>query len=75
MSTAERMRVTGQIKQSRRGTIITTAENDVWVLEPTVGLQLPVSGAVVVEGFKIGFDRLEVNWASPVPPASEVQNR
>lgn len=75
MSTAERMRVTGQIKQSRRGTIISTAENSVWVLEPTEGVQLPSRGAVVVEGFKIGFDRLEVIWASEAPPELTARTR
>lgn len=64
MSTAERMRVTGKITQTKRGTIITTAQNSVWVLEPTSDIQLPTSGSIIVEGVKIGFDRLEVHWAS-----------
>jgi hypothetical protein len=75
MSTAERLRVTGHIKQSRRGTIITTADNSVWVLQPTEGVQLPSRGMVVVEGFKIGFDRLEVNWSSQIPSKLTARNR
>jgi hypothetical protein len=75
MTTAERLRVTGHIKQSWRGSIITTADNSVWVLQPTEGVQLPSRGMVVVEGFKIGFDRLEVNWASQAPSELTARNR
>lgn len=62
MTSAKRIRVSGQIKQSVRGIILTSGEDVVWVLEPTDDIQLPANGKVIVEGIKIGFDRLSVSW-------------
>jgi len=62
VSTGERIRVSGYIKQSRRGKILKTDDNMIWVIEVPENMEFPGSGSVIVEGIKIGFDRLRIDW-------------
>ncbi len=62
MSSGERIRVSGQVRQSRRGKIVKTDDNTIWVIEVPDDIEFPGSGSVIVEGTKIGFDRLRIDW-------------
>lgn len=65
MSSGDRIRVSGHVKQSRRGTIIKTHDGLVWALEADDVIDLPSQGNATVEGVKIGFDRIKVDWCQP----------
>jgi len=62
VNSGERIRVSGQVRQSRRGKIVKTDENMIWVIEVTEDIEFPGSGSVIVEGTKIGYDRLRIDW-------------
>jgi len=62
VSSGERIRVSGQVRQSRRGKIVKTDDNTIWVIEVPDDIEFPGSGSVIVEGTKIGFDRLRIDW-------------
>ncbi|HMT40867.1 hypothetical protein DXH95_08975 [Sphingorhabdus pulchriflava] len=54
--------MSGQVRQSRRGKIVKTDDNTIWVIEVPDDIEFPGSGSVIVEGTKIGFDRLRIDW-------------
>jgi hypothetical protein len=62
-----RIRLSGVIVQLARGAAITTHGGETWVIEPSDGLELPVSGKVVLEGVPSGLDRLMVDWVGQHP--------
>ena len=57
-----RKRVVGILSRGRRGLILTTNENDVWILERDESGDELVGNKVIVEGVVSGFDRLRVDW-------------
>ncbi len=62
MNSGERIRVSGQVKQSRRGKMVKTDDNMIWVIEVPEDMEFPGAGSVIAEGIKIGFDRLRIDW-------------
>jgi hypothetical protein len=62
-----RIRLSGVIVLLARGPAITTDGGETWIIEPSDGLELPVSGNVVLEGVPSGLDRLTVDWVGEHP--------
>ena len=57
-----RKRVVGILSQGQRGLILTTNEDEVWILERDESGDDLVGSKVIVEGVVTGFDRLRVDW-------------
>lgn len=55
--------MTGKRRNSKRGTLLVTANGDVWVLEDTEGSKLHSGSDLVVEGIQTGLDRLKLSGA------------
>jgi hypothetical protein len=59
---SSRKRVVGILSRGQRGLILTTNENDVWILERDESGDEHVGNKVIVEGVVSGFDRLRIDW-------------
>ncbi|NML94014.1 DUF5818 domain-containing protein [Novosphingobium olei] len=60
-----RIRVSGILSIGSRGLMLTTPENQIWIIE-TDDLRDASSGqSVVVEGTVAGLDRLRADWIGP----------
>lgn len=57
------MRLAGNLRKSRRGLLIETAEKKIWVLDFKDDVEIPRGPSVIIEGTQSGFDRLSVEWA------------
>lgn len=57
-----RKRVVGILSQGQRGLILTTNEDEIWILERDESGDDLVGSKVIVEGVVSGFDRLRVDW-------------
>ena len=55
-------RVVGILSHGQRGLILTTNEDEVWILERDESGDDLVGSKVIVEGVVTGFDRLRVDW-------------
>lgn len=59
-----RKRVVGILRHGQRGLILTTNEDEVWILERDESGDDLVGSKVIVEGVVTGFDRLRIDWIS-----------
>ncbi|GAY22990.1 hypothetical protein SFOMI_3552 [Sphingobium fuliginis] len=50
------------MSRGQRGLILTTNEDDVWILERNESGDEHVGNKVIVEGVVSGFDRLRIDW-------------
>ena len=57
-----RKRVVGILSHGQRGLLLTTNEDEVWILERDECGDDLVGSKVIVEGVVTGFDRLRVDW-------------
>jgi len=57
-----RKRVVGILSHGQRGLLLTTNEDEVWILERDGSGDDLVGSKVIVEGVVTGFDRLRVDW-------------
>ena len=57
-----RKRVVGILSHGQRGLLLTTNEDEVWILERDESGDDLVGSKVIVEGVVTGFDRLRVDW-------------
>lgn len=57
-----RKRVVGILSHGQRGLILTTNEDEIWILERDESGDDLVGSKVIVEGVVSGFDRLRVDW-------------
>mgnify|MGYP006313859677 FL=1 len=57
-----RKRVVGILSHGQRGLILTTNEDEIWILERDKSGDDLVGSKVIVEGVVTGFDRLRVDW-------------
>ena len=57
-----RKRVVGILSHGQRGLILTTNEDEIWILERDESGDDLVGSKVIVEGVVTGFDRLRVDW-------------
>ena len=62
-----RKRVKGILSRGQRGLILTTNQNEIWILEHDESADELVGSKVMVEGVVIGFDRLRVDWIGAPP--------
>lgn len=56
------MRVSGLLSRGRRGMILTTEDDNVWIVESEDPADEFVGAAVIVEGIVVGIDRLRADW-------------
>ena len=57
-----RKRVVGILSHGQRGLLLTTNEDEVWILERDESGDDLVGSKVIVDGVVTGFDRLRVDW-------------
>lgn len=57
-----RIRVSGLLSRGRRGMILTTKDDSVWIVESEGSTDDLVGSTVVVEGTIAGIDRLRADW-------------
>lgn len=57
-----RIRVSGMLSRGRRGMILTTQDDEVWIVECEDPTDELFSSTVVVEGTVVGIDRLRADW-------------
>lgn len=60
-----RIRVVGKLGRASRGLTLTTAENEIWVIETDQAHEEFHGLSVMVEGTVTGFDRLRADWLGP----------
>ena len=65
-----RMRVGGLLSRGRRGLILTTKAEEVWIVESEETPDDLVGSAVIVEGTLAGIDRLRADWIGAAPQAA-----
>ena len=59
---AGRIRVSGILSRGRRGMFLTTAADDVWIIEgDDVGEDF-IGSTVTVDGVAAGMDRIRADW-------------
>ena len=64
VSKPARIRLAGNLRKSRRGLLIETAEKKIWVLDFGADVEVPQTKSVIIEGTQAGFDRISVDWAA-----------
>ncbi len=64
VSRRARIRLAGNLRKSRRGLLIETAEKKIWVLDFGADVEVPKTKSVIIEGTQVGFDRISVDWAA-----------
>ncbi|MEQ1539284.1 MAG: DUF5818 domain-containing protein [Sphingorhabdus sp.] len=64
MSKPARIRLVGNLRKSRRGLLIETAEKKIWVLDFGADVEVPQTKSIIIEGTQAGFDRISVEWAA-----------
>ncbi|MCB4861333.1 DUF5818 domain-containing protein [Sphingobium sp. PNB] len=57
-----RIRVSGMLSRGRRGMILTTKSDEVWIVESEEVTDDLIGSNVTVEGVVAGMDRLRADW-------------
>lgn len=57
-----RIRVSGMLSRGRRGLILTTKSDEVWIVESEEVTDDLIGSNVTVEGVVAGMDRLRADW-------------
>ena len=57
-----RIRVSGMLSRGRRGMILTTNDDEVWIIESEEPVDGWVGMDVIVDGTVVGLDRLKADW-------------
>lgn len=57
-----RIRVSGMLSRGRRGMILTTKSDEVWIVESEEVTDDLIGSNVIVEGVVEGMDRLRADW-------------
>lgn len=62
-----RYRLEGLLLMADRGPVLQIDDGGVWALDLFPELRIHAGRRVLVEGIRTGFDRIDVEWLSPVP--------
>lgn len=65
-----RIRVSGRLSRGRRGLILTTKDDQLWIVESEHNADDLVGSAVIIDGIVAGMDRLRVDWIGAAPQAA-----
>ena len=57
-----RIRVSGMLSRGRRGMILTTNDDEVWIIESEESVDGLIGMDVIVDGTVVGLDRLKSDW-------------
>ena len=59
---SSRIRVSGMLSRGRRGIILTTKADEVWIVESEEVADDLIGSRVIIEGVVAGMDRLRADW-------------
>ncbi len=59
---AETIRVAGMLSRGKRGLVLSTKDEAVWIIDSDVSADQFVGSDIIVEGIVTGFDRLRADW-------------
>lgn len=62
-----RIRVSGLLSRGRRGLILTTKDDQLWIVESEHNADDLVGSAVIIDGIVAGIDRLRADWIGAAP--------
>lgn len=62
-----RYRLEGLMLIAERGAVLQMDDSGVWALDIFPEQRIHAGRRVLVEGIRSGFDRIDVEWLSPVP--------
>jgi hypothetical protein len=65
-----RIRVSGRLRRGRRGLILTTKDDQLWIVESEHNADDLVGSAVIIDGIVAGMDRLRADWIGAAPQAA-----
>ena len=65
-----RIRVSGLLSRGRRGLILTTKDDQLWIVESEHNADDLVGSAVIIDGIVAGMDRLRADWIGAAPQAA-----
>lgn len=57
-----RIRVSGMLSRGRRGMILSTNDDEVWIIESEESVDGLIGMDVIVDGTVVGLDRLKADW-------------
>lgn len=57
-----RIRASGTLGRGKRGMILTTNDDEVWIIESEESVDSLVGTDVIVDGTVVGLDRLKADW-------------
>lgn len=64
-----RIRVSGRLSRGRRGLILTTKDDQLWIVESEHNAEDLVGSTVIIDGIVAGMDRLRADWIGAAPQA------
>ena len=67
---SERIRVSGLLSRGKRGLILTTRDDKLWIVESEDTADDLVGSAVIIDGIVAGIDRLRADWIGAAPQAA-----
>jgi hypothetical protein len=62
--------VSGRLSRGRRGLILTTKDDQLWIVESEHNADDLVGSAVIIDGIVAGMDRLRADWIGAAPQAA-----
>ena len=62
--------MSGLLSRGNRGLILTTSDDEIWIVESENGADDLVGSTVIVEGTVAGMGRLRADWIGVSPSAS-----
>ena len=65
-----RIRVSGLLSRGRRGLILTTKDDQLWIVESEHKADDLVGSIIIIDGIAAGIDRLRADWIGAAPQAS-----
>lgn len=59
---ADRVRLVGKLSLGRRGLVLSTKDEAMWIVESAEPADHFVGAQIVLEGVIVGFDRVRADW-------------
>ena len=63
---AERLRIAGILDRAKRGLIVTTDQQEIWVIEVEDNVDSLLGSKVIVDGVITGIGRVRADWIGPL---------
>jgi len=62
--------VSGRLSRGRRGLILTTKDDQLWIVRSEHNAEDLVGSNVIIDGIVAGMDRLRADWIGAAPQAA-----